>query len=104
MKDYLIPVATVEPTYESGRDKTVELVRRLFAQLVETALKTWASPEVVLAPSVRERYAYIFFPEEEFRTQEFVEAVDSGEIIQRVKKKRPQQIELIERELEPLYS
>ena len=45
-----------------------------------------------------------FFPEENFRTQEFVEAVSNGEIVQRVKKKRPQQIELIERELEPLYS
>ena len=44
-----------------------------------------------------------FFPQEEFRTQEFVEAVSNGEIVQRVKKKRPQQIELIERELEPLY-
>ena len=44
-----------------------------------------------------------FFPKENFRTQEFVEAVSNGEIIQRVKKKRPQQIELIERELEPLY-
>ena len=45
-----------------------------------------------------------FFPKEKFRTQEFVEAVSNGEIIQRVKKKRPQQSELIERELEPLYS
>ena len=45
-----------------------------------------------------------FFPKENFRTQEFVEAVLSGEIIQRAKKKRPKQIELIERELEPLYS
>ena len=45
-----------------------------------------------------------FFSEEEFRTQEFVEAVSNGEIVQRAKKKRPQQIELIERELEPLYS
>ena len=44
-----------------------------------------------------------FFPKENFRTQEFVEAVLSGKIIQRAKKKRPQQIELIERELEPLY-
>ena len=44
-----------------------------------------------------------FFPKENFRTQEFVEAVLNGEIIQRAKKKRPQQIELIERELEPLY-
>ena len=44
------------------------------------------------------------FPEEKFRTQEFVEAVSNGEIVQRAKKKRPQQIELIERELEPLYS
>ncbi len=32
------------------------------------------------------------------------EAVSSGEIIQKAKKKRPKQIELIERELEPLYS
>ena len=44
-----------------------------------------------------------FFPEEEFHTQEFVEAVLNGEIVQRVKKRRPKQIELIERELEPLY-
>ena len=36
-------------------------------------------------------------------TQEFVEAVSNGDIIQRAKKKRPQQIELIERELEPLF-
>ena len=42
--------------------------------------------------------------QEKFHTQEFVEAVSNGEIIQRVKKKRPQQSELIERELEPLYS
>ena len=44
------------------------------------------------------------FPEEEFHTQEFVEAVESGEIVQRAKQNRPQQIELIKRELEPLYS
>ena len=44
-----------------------------------------------------------FFQKENFRTQEFVEAVSNGEIIQRAKKKRPKQIELIERELEPLY-
>ena len=37
-------------------------------------------------------------------TQEFVESVESGRIIQIMKEKYPQQIELIERELEPLYS
>ena len=37
-------------------------------------------------------------------TDEFSGLVQSGEIIQIVKKKRPQQIELIKRELEPLYS
>ncbi|MDE2705932.1 MAG: type I restriction endonuclease [Gemmatimonadota bacterium] len=36
-------------------------------------------------------------------TDEFSSLVQSGEIIQRAKKKRPQQIELIERELKPLY-
>ena len=36
-------------------------------------------------------------------TEKFVEAVSSGEIIQIIKQKRPKQIELIERELEPLY-
>ena len=45
-----------------------------------------------------------FFPKEKFHTQKFVEAVSNGEIIQIIKKKRPQQIELIKRELEPLYS
>ena len=45
-----------------------------------------------------------FFQKENFRTQEFIAAVLNGEIVQRVKKKRPQQIELIEQELEPLYS
>ena len=44
------------------------------------------------------------FPEEEFHTQAFVEAVESGEIVKRAKQNRPQQIELIKRELEPLYS
>ena len=42
--------------------------------------------------------------EEEFHTQAFVAAVKSGEIVQRAKQNRPRQIELIERELEPLYS
>ena len=37
-------------------------------------------------------------------TQEFVGHVESGRIIQIMKEKYPQQIELIERELEPLYS
>jgi len=37
-------------------------------------------------------------------TQEFVESVEGGRIIQMMKDKYPQQIELIERELEPLYS
>ena len=37
-------------------------------------------------------------------TQKFVESVESGRIIQMMKDKYPQQIELIERELEPLYS
>ena len=37
-------------------------------------------------------------------TEKFVEAVSSGEIIQIIKQKRPKQIELVERELEPLYS
>ena len=36
-------------------------------------------------------------------TEKFVEAVSSGEIIQIIKQKRPKQIKLIERELEPLY-
>ena len=36
-------------------------------------------------------------------TQEFVESVESGRIIQIMEEKYPQQIELIERELEPLY-
>ena len=45
-----------------------------------------------------------FSPQEQFHTQEFVEAVSNGAIIQRLKKKYPQQIELIDRELEPLYS
>ena len=44
-----------------------------------------------------------FSPQEQFRTQEFVEAVSDGEILKRLKKKYPQQIELIERELKPLY-
>lgn len=37
-------------------------------------------------------------------TDEFSGLVQSGDIMQIVKKKRPQQIELIKRELEPLYS
>ena len=37
-------------------------------------------------------------------TQKFREYVESGRIIQIMKEKYPQQIELIERELEPLYS
>ena len=37
-------------------------------------------------------------------TQEFVESVESGRIIEIMKDKYPQQIELIERELEPLFS
>lgn len=37
-------------------------------------------------------------------TQAFVEAVSSGDIVQIVKKKRPQKIELIERELKPLIT
>ena len=39
-----------------------------------------------------------------FSTQEFVGYVQSGEIIQIIKNEHPQQIELIERELGPLYS
>lgn len=46
-----------------------------------------------------------FSPQEQFHTQEFVEAVSEDKIIKRLKKKYPQQqqIELIERELKPLY-
>ena len=40
----------------------------------------------------------------EIDTQKFREYVESGRIIQIMKEKYPQQIELIERELEPLYS
>ena len=45
-----------------------------------------------------------FSPQEQFHTQEFVEAVSNSEIIKRLKKRYPQQIKLIERELKPLYS
>ena len=38
------------------------------------------------------------------KNQQFIKYVDSGRIIQIMKEKYPQQIELIERELEPLYS
>lgn len=37
-------------------------------------------------------------------TQEFRQHVDSGQIIQIMKEKYPSKTELIERELEPLYS
>ena len=40
----------------------------------------------------------------EIDTQQFIKYVESGRIIQIMKEKYPQQIELIERELEPLYS
>ncbi len=37
------------------------------------------------------------------KTQKFVDHVQSGKIVQIIKEKHPQEIELIERELEPLY-
>ena len=95
VKDYLIPVVRLMKADGKTHAEAFQIVDD------NLGFKDTSSEGSTRSQCVR---GLRFFPKEEFHTQEFVEAVHSGEIIQRVKKKRPQQIELIERELEPLYS
>ena len=90
VKDYLIPVVRLMKVEDKTHTEAFQLVD-----------KNLGVPRGCASSQCTRTLR--FFPEEGFRTQEFVEAVSNGEIIQRVKKKRPKQIELIERELEPLY-
>ena len=90
VKDYLIPVVRLMKVEDKTHTEAFQLVD-----------KNLGVPRGCASSQCTRTLR--FFPEEEFRTQEFVEAVSNGDIIQRAKKKRPQQIELIERELEPLY-
>ena len=91
VRDYLIPVVRLM--------KVEGKTHREAFQIVSNNLGlTTGTTSVQCVRGLR------LFPEEEFHTQAFVEAVESGEIVQRAKQKRPRQIELIERELEPLYS
>lgn len=91
VRDYLIPVVRLM--------KVEGKTHREAFQIVSNNLGlTTGTTSVQCVRGLR------LFPEEEFHTQAFVEVVESGEIVQRAKQKRPRQIELIERELEPLYS
>ena len=94
VKDYLIPVVRLMKVEGKTHAEAFQIVDD------NLGFKDTSSKGSTRSQCVR---GLRFFPKEEFHTQEFVEAVSNGEIIQRAKKKRPQQIELIERELEPLY-
>ena len=91
VRDYLIPVVRLMKVEGKTHTEAFQIVNN----------KLGLTTGTTSAQCVR---GVRLFPEEEFHTQEFVEAVESGEIVQRAKQNRPRQIELIERELEPLYS
>lgn len=94
VKDYLIPVVRLMRVDGKTHAEAFQIIDN------NLGFKDTSSEGTTRSVCIR---GLRFFQKENFRTQEFVEAVSNGEIIQRAKKKRPQQIELIERELEPLY-
>ena len=83
VKDYLIPV--------------IRLMRN--GILYSDACRSVAEHLEVKLSTVRDRTTRGLG----INTQEFISSVESGKIVQTIKNKRPQEIELITRELEPLY-
>ena len=84
VKDYLIPVIQRMRNGESHTDTFQSVAEKL--DVVRNTVQAQCTTRLKLS------------------TQEFVGYVQSGEIIQIIKNEHPQQIELIERELGPLYS
>ena len=95
VKDYLIPVVRLIRVNGKTHAEAFQIIDN------NLGFKDTSSEGTTRSICIR---GLRFFQKENFRTQEFIEAVSNGEIVQRVKKKRPKQIELIKRELEPLYS